>query len=104
MIQPGPALSSAIHHDFGEVRIVQVVEPGAAFGMRQEEVPEPAFLRAFLQFFHDRCGFPAIAGVDLFGEDALVRNDVCVDEIENVVAERFDAFGDTKVHVSSPVF
>ena len=90
-------------HDLAERRVLEVAEAGAALGNRQEEVPEPALLCAlFDSSSMIGVGCQRSPAVDLFGEDALVGNDVLVDEIEDVVAERFDALGDAKVHVSFP--
>ena len=92
-------------HDFAQGSVLQIREPGAMLGMRQEQVPQIFRPRLVLQFLHDRRGLPGIAGaavlVHLFVEARLGRVDMSVHETLHLFLQVANLLTVRKIHACS---
>ncbi len=89
-------------HDFAQGRVFEVGQPGAALGLRQEEVPQPGGAGLLLELLHDHGRHPGVAlgavGFDLMVEHILVRIDVFVHEGVEALLQVLDLGGVIEIH------
>src|SRR5439155_2251897 len=90
-------------HDLAERRVLEVREPGTAPALREKEVPEAALARLCLQLLHDRGDLPARwPRVELVVEDLLVRVDVLVHEVRELLHVHLGFLRVLEFHVGLP--
>ncbi|OHC69937.1 MAG: hypothetical protein A3H93_00415 [Rhodocyclales bacterium RIFCSPLOWO2_02_FULL_63_24] len=89
-------------HDFAQRRVFEVGQSGAAFGLRQEQIPQPGGAGLVLQLLHDHRRHPGIAlgavGPDLGVEHILVRIDVRIHEGVHALLQVLDLGGVVEIH------
>jgi hypothetical protein len=76
-------------HELAQRSVLAIGQPGAPFGFRQEQVPEPLRARFGLELLHDRRLRPGRrTGAQLSLVGALVGGDLRLDERANALLER----------------
>src|SRR2546426_3624502 len=91
-------------HDLAERRVLEIGQPGATLALRQEEIPEGALARLRLELLHDRGHLPASRPrAELVVEDLLVRVDVLVHEIAELLRVHLGLLRELEFHVGPPV-
>src|SRR5206468_8892041 len=86
-----------------ERRVLEIGQPGATLALRQEEIPEGALARLRLELLHDRGDLPASRSrVELLLEDLLVRVDVLVHEIAELLRVHLGLLRKLEFHVGPP--
>src|SRR5205823_14611080 len=100
----GPRPDRRAAHDLAERRGLEVREPGTAPALREEEVPEAALARLRLQLLDDRGDPPARRlRVELVVEDLLVRVDVLVHEVRELLHVHLRFLRVLEFHVGPPL-
>ncbi len=91
-------------HDLAQMRVVEVRQPGAALGVREEQVPQPGGARLGLQGLDDRHRLPAVGGaVELVPVDLLVGVDLGIHERLQALRQPFDLVARIEAHRLLPL-
>jgi hypothetical protein len=88
--------------DLGQRGVLEVGQPGAVFGSREEQVPEAALAGRGPELVQHRRGRPRERVVhrrELVVEDLLGRLDLCRHEVEQLLLQLLRAGVEREVHV-----
>src|SRR5262249_43637795 len=87
-----------------ERRVLEIGEAGATVALGQEQVPEGALAGLRLQLLHDGRDLPARrSGVELLVEDVLVRIDVLVHEVGDLLQVHLRLLRVLEIHGRPPL-